>query len=304
METTLAGLSRELADAVARAGRSVVTVHGRPRMTSSGVHWRPGIIVTAEHTIRRDDEIALTLPDGSTKPATLAGRDPGTDLAVLRAEGLDFPITETNAAESLSVGHLILAIGRGAESGVSATLGVVSALSGPWRTWRGGALDRYIRLDATLYPGSSGGAIVDTDGRAIGIGTSALSRLAGLAIPVSTVHRVVEELLTKGHISRGYLGVGLQPVPLPDHLRRQLSLEAKAGLMVLSVEENGPAARAGLLLGDLMIALDGKPVSDTDDLQAALGTDSVGKTVRASVIRGGSPVEIAMTVGERPRKEN
>jgi S1-C subfamily serine protease len=300
MATNLTAISTELAGAVAKAGQSVVAVHARSRWASGGVAWRPGVIVTAEHTLGRDDEFAITLPDGKQARARVAGRDPGTDLAILRTDAAVTPAAQSPATD-LQAGHLALAIGRSENSGVNATFGIVSAVSGSWRTWRGGRLDRYIRLDINFFPGTSGGAIVNTAGEAIGVATSALSRIAGLAIPASTVDRVADEILKRGHVARGYLGVGLQPVQLPEHQKKQMGVENDAGLIVLSLETDGPAARAGVMLGDILFALDGKPVSHTDHVQAVLETKSVGQPVAASLIRGGAPVSLAVTIGERPR---
>jgi S1-C subfamily serine protease len=290
MATELATLSQELATAVAGAAGQVVAVHARPRFSSSGVFWRPGVLVTAEHTVRREDEITVTLPDGSNAPATVAGSDPGTDLAVLKVDHSGQPAAP--AAADPVPGSLALSIGRSQDSGVNATMGIVSAVSGPWRTWRGGRLDRYIRLDLTLYPGSSGGLVINTAGQALGIATSALSRIAGLAIPSSTIDRVVGEILARGRVRRGYLGVGLQPVELPDHHK---------GLIVLSLEPEGPAAKAGVLIGDVLLALGGRPVADTEDIQAALEGVEVGGEIAAEVLRGGVSRTIAITVGERRR---
>jgi S1-C subfamily serine protease len=258
------------------------------------------VIVTAEHTIGRDEQFPITLPDGTTSRATVVGRDAGTDLAVLRVESDLSPATQS-AADDLQAGHLVLAIGRSENSGVNATFGIVSAVSGSWRTWRGGRLDRYIRLDLTFFPGTSGGAVVNTAGDTIGIATSALSRIAGLAIPASTVDRVVNEILSRGHVARGYLGVGLQPVELPDHQKKQMGVESGAGLIVLSLEPDGPAARAGVLIGDILFAIEGSPVSHTDHVQAALETRAVGQQVTVSLIRGGAPLNVPVTIGERPR---
>jgi S1-C subfamily serine protease len=294
MENELVALSNELAAAAEQAGRAVVAVNARPRFASSGVLWRPGVIVTAEHTIRRREEIDVTLPDGRSTSATLAGRDAGTDIAVLKlAEGGEPPVS-FGSTETLKPGHVVMAIGRSPDSGVNATMGIMSAVSGPWRSWRGGQIDQYLRLDLTLYPGSSGGAVVDTAGRVLGIATSALSRIAGLAVPVSTVNRVVDELLRTGHVARGYLGLGLHPVSLPD---------GNTGLIVLSAEPDGPAARAGVLIGDILVALAGKAVRDTDDIQIALDGPSVGKPMVARIVRGGQVIEVTITVGERPRRE-
>ena len=291
MANELAALSQELAAAVEKAGKSVAAVHARPHFSSSGVFWRPGIIVTAQHTVRREEEITVTLPDGSKAPATLAGSDGGTDVAVLRVEHQGVPAGK--AAAPPAPGHMALTIGRSENSGVNATWGIVSAYSGPWRTWRGGRLDAYIRLDLTLYPGSSGGLVVNTQGEPLGIATSALSRIAGLAIPASTVDRVVDEILARGRVARGYLGVGLQPVELPDHQK---------GLIVLSVEPGGPAATAGVLIGDILLALGGHATADTEEVQMALESHGVGKSVDATVLRGGDSRSVAIVIGERPRR--
>jgi S1-C subfamily serine protease len=302
MENPLIALSNELAAVADRAGRAVVAVHARPRMSSSGVLWRNGVIVTAEHTVRRDEEIRVTLPDGKTVSATLAGRDPGTDLAVLKIDGAVAPEVSTN--ESITPGNFVLAIGRSEETGIGAALGVVSGVSGPWHTWRGGKIDRFVRLDVGLYPGASGGAVVDVEGRVIGVVTAGLSRTSVLAIPAVTVNRVTGELLSKGHVSRGYLGVGLQPIVLPEHLKTKLNLSGRAagGVIVLSVEPGGPAADAGLVLGDVLIALNDKPVTDTGDVQESLGSEHVGKQMKATVVRGGELAELTVTIGQRPRR--
>jgi S1-C subfamily serine protease len=291
MANELATLSDELAAAVERTGKSVVAVHARPRFPSSGVFWRPGTIVTAEHTIRREEEITVTLPDGSNVPATLAGSDAGTDLAVLKVEAEGVPV---QAAAALPVaGNLALAIARSEDSGVNASMGIISAVSGDWRTWRGGRLDHYIRLDLTMFPNTSGGVVVNTGGGAIGIATSALSRIAGVAIPSGTVNRILDQILARGHVTRGYLGVGLQPVELPDHHK---------GLIVLSLEPDGPSARAGVLIGDILISLGGTAVDDTEDIQGVLEGHSVGQSVEAEFLRGGSSRKAAIVIGERPRR--
>jgi S1-C subfamily serine protease len=303
MENALVALSNELAGAVERAGKSVVAVNARPRVASSGVHWRQGVIVTAEHTVKHDEEITIAIPGGGSLPATLVGRDPGTDLAVLKLDNLTNPVADF-AQDSVQPGNLALALGRSPDSGVNATMGVISAVSGSWRTWRGGMIDQYIRLDLTLYPGSSGGAVINTQGQVLGVATSGLSRIAGLAVPISTVNRVVDELLAKGHISRGYLGIGLQPIAIPDALAKQLKLSGPAGVIVLSVEPGGPSERAGLLIGDILVALNGKSIQDTDDVQTVLEPGFVGKPVKATLVRGGAIAEASITVGERPRRAN
>ncbi|MBV8728633.1 MAG: serine protease [Acidobacteriia bacterium] len=289
--SSLATLSNNLAAVVERAGKSVVAVHARARFSSAGVIWGPGFIVTAEHTVRREEEITVTLPDGSDHPATLVGSDSGTDIAVLKlpaSAGAPAPLSSIEPRP----GHLALAIGRSENSGVNASLGIISAVSGSWRTWRGGRLDKYIRLDLTMYPSSSGAAVIDTEGGLIGIATSGLSRIAGLAIPASTINRVADEILSRGHVARGYLGVGLQPVTLSDH---------RKGLIILSVEREGPADKAGLLVGDILVSLGGKPTGDTGDVQTALESTLVGQPIEAGLLRGGEARSISITIGERRR---
>lgn len=302
MTSTLLAISNNLADAVERVGSAVVAVNARQRIPSSGVHWRSGVVVTADHTVKRDEEITVTLPDNRTVPATLAGRDSSTDLAVLKLQGVELPVAEIGDTELLKVGHMVLAVGRPGESGLSASLGVVSAKGGAWRSWCGGQIDQFLRLDLTLYPGFSGGPLVDASGRVVGINTSGPRNMV-LAIPASTVNRVINGLLEKGRIARGYLGLGMQPVLLPNTLKNVLTLGSNGGVIVVNVEPNGPADKAGVLIGDVLLSLDGTPVSDTGDVQKMLGPDSVGKTLNIQVIRGGALAEVAIAVGERPWRE-
>jgi S1-C subfamily serine protease len=298
MSNALVTLSNEFAATVERAGKYVVSVHGHSRMSSSGVLWKPGVIVTADHTVRRDEDLRATLPDGRTVTAELAGRDPGTDLAVLKVEaGSAAEVDETSAPKA---GDIVFAVGRTRNTGVSAVMGIISGIGGPWNTWRGGRLDPFIRLDLRLYPGLSGAAIVNAAGKLIGIGSAGLSRSSPLAVPAATVARVAKELLEKGHIARGYLGIGLQPVALPEHLKTSLNLPEARGLIALSVEQTGPCGKAGVVIGDILVTLDSKPMRETADVQAFLFPEYVGKTVRASIIRGGGLIEIPIVVGERP----
>src|SRR5262245_27896868 len=293
---TLVSLSNDLASAVERAARSVVAVQARPRLASSGVHWRPGVVVTAEHTVRVEDEIRVAWPDGRTAAARLVGRDPGTDLAVLRVEDTDWPVAEVGDSAELKVGHLVLAVGHGPR----ASWGVLSAVGAAWRTWRGGEVDRFLRMDLVLYPGFSGGPLLDAAGKVAGLVTSGLSRQLELAVPVSTVTRVVDELLATGRISRGYVGLGLQPVDLPETLSRLAPAAHGHGLMVTSIEADGPAARAGVMLGDVLVALEGRPLRDPGDIQAILAGRRVGTAVRAGILRAGTPLDVTITLGERP----
>jgi serine protease DegQ len=294
----LLSLSNDLAGAVEHAAPAIVAVHARRRLPSTGIHWRPGIIVTADHTVSMEDDITVTASDGRSLPATLAGRDPGTDLAVLRVPEMGSAAATLGDDAALKVGHMVLALGFGPR----ASWGVVSAVGPRWRSPRGGDIDRLVRLDLVLYPGFSGGPLVDAAGRVVGLNSSGLARESRLAVPVTTVSRVADELLRKGHVSRGYLGLAMQPVRLPEPLRAQLGLTSDVGLIVVTVQPDGPAARAGVLLGDVLVALDGTPVSDLEDVQGRLGSERIGTVVTVGVVRAGGRAEVRITVGEQPRR--
>jgi serine protease DegQ len=301
----LGALSNDLAAAIAQAGQAVVAVNGRRRMTSSGVHWRSGVIITADHALKRDEEIIVTLADGSTVAATLVGRDGSTDLAVLRLETTDLA-TELATAEigdtaDLKVGNLVLAIGRSQASGINASMGVISALSGSWRTWHGGQIDQFVRPDLSLYPGFSGGPLVDIQGRVVGINTSGRHNQV-LTIPTATVNRVIDQLLQRGRIARGYLGLGMQPVRLPESLKTALDLPG-GGVIIVSIETDGPADRAGVMIGDVLVAIADHPINDIQDVHALLDPDWVGQPTPARLVRGGTTIDLTITIGERPRQE-
>ena len=302
MQNSIASLSNDLAKLVEQFQSDVVAVHARHRYPSSGVHWRPGIIVTADHTIRQDEDMQVTLADGRTVPATLGGRDAGSDIAFLKVEGLGAPANPSGDSEAAKVGELAIVLGRSPDSGPNASFGVISAVSGPWRTWRGGRLENYIRLDATLFPNSSGGAVVDCRGQLLGIATSALSRIAGLAIPAAAVNRVLDALIEKGRLPSGYLGVGVQPVAIPDAFRTNLSVANQIGVMVVNVESGGPADKAGILLGDVLVSFGSTALEGIEDLQSVSDSGVVGKPVKLGVIRGGELKEVTVTVGERPER--
>lgn len=304
--SALVALSDDLAGAVERAGRSVVAIHGRPRIPSSGVHWRTGVVVTADHTLKRDEEITITLAGGRTVPAQIAGRDGSTDLAVLTfdAAAAGDPATATTGDGALlRVGHVVLALGRPGDGDVTASLGVVSAAGPAWRTWRGGEIDRFVRLDVSIYDGFSGGAAVNARGEVVGVNSSGLARGSAVTVPAATVNRVADQLLRGGRVARGYLGAGMQPVRLPERLTRSLGLTSDAGVIVLGVEPGGPADAAGILVGDVLVAFAGAPVRDTSDVLAALGPDRVNTAVTARVVRAGAVLDVPVTVGERPRSE-
>lgn len=298
MANVLANLSNDLAATVEAAGPSVVMIDARQRLPASGVVWSAdGVIVTAYHVVERDDNINIGLANGQTATATLVGRDPATDLAVLRAQASGLTPPAWAKAEDVRVGHLVLALGRPGET-VMATLGIISALEGAWRTPTGGQLDHYVQTDVVMYPGFSGGPLVDASGQVIGLNTSALLRGISLTVPAATIRRVVEALLAHGRIRRGYLGVSAQAVRLPAALAQQLSQET--GLLLASVEPDSPAGKGGLLLGDTIVALDGQPVRHLDDLLSLLSSDRVGKAVPVRILRGGQIQDVTVVIGEQP----
>ena len=299
---TWQALSQELSGTAERVGHAVVALNARRRIPSSGVVWRPGTLVTANHTLEHE-EITATLPDSRTTPVSLAGRDPSTDLAVLRLEGVDLPAAEAGDLSSVKVSHVVLAIARTSEGGERATLATIGVLGPVWRPRAGGLLDRTVRLDGNLHPNYSGGPVVDQQGRVLGIATSALSRYSTVVIPASTVSRVIDELLTRGHIARGYLGLGMYPLRLPANLRTSLSLTGESGVMVVAVETASPAEKAGVMIGDVLVAFDGSPVRDTDEVQSFLGSERVGKAIATKIVRAGSLKELTIVVGERPPVE-
>jgi len=292
---------QSLAKAVERVSPAVVAIDARPRVATSGIVWRDGVIVSTNHTVRRNEEITVSTGDGRVLPASLVGRDASTDLAVLRVEDHALDIDPLATTEELLVGNLTLAVGRiHRERGVTASFGIVKALGDKWRTWRGGEIDRLIQPDVSIFIGFSGGALIDVEGRVIGINTTGLARGAGLTIPASTVNHVVDTLLEHGRIARPYLGVSLQPVGLPAELRSKLNLPNESALLVLSVEAEAPAGRAGMTLGDVLVTLDSASVADTDDVQTVLSRSKIGQTVSATVLRGGVKHEITLTLAERP----
>jgi S1-C subfamily serine protease len=301
MSAELIELSNALAQATEGAAANIVAVHAEARGSASGVIWRPGIIATAEHALRRDEEIHATLPDGRVVPATLAGRDPSTDLAVLKCPEASAAVPSFGEPTALRPGSLALVVGRTRASGPVAALGVVSLVTAERRTWTGAALAPYIRLDVGLQPTAIGGAVVDAQGRTVGVATPRFARFGAIAIPVPAVDRVIDTLLKKGHIPQGYLGVGLQPVRLPEPLRQSLQRTEKTAAIVLEVEPESPAHKAGIVIGDILIALAGHPVARLEDVHSQLHGEAIGKPLALKFVRGGAAQEVNIVVGERQR---
>ena len=303
----LSDFSAQITKAVETAAASIAAIDARPRVATSGIVWREGgVIVSTNHTVRRDENITVSLADGRTAAATLVGRDAGTDLAVLKIDDEEIAKTLT-AAQTIGTGevkpgNVVLAIGRtGAET--AASFGIISKVAGAWRTWRGDEIERLISLDLSIFLGFSGGALINADGKILGVNTSAFGRGTALTIPSETVNRVVDVLLTKGKISKPYLGIGTQSVPLTENLRQKLNLEQTAGLMMLTVEADGAAEKSGVLIGDILLSIDEKTTLEPADVQAALWGKEAGETVKAKILRGGEIVEVEIVLGTRPERQ-
>ena len=298
-ETPFAALSHHSAEIVARCAPSVVAVSGRRRRASSGFVWRSGVVVTASDALERDEDISVLMPQGEQIAASLAGRDPSTDIAVLKVPAagnrLDLP-----RADNVSSGEFAIAIGRHAAAPI-ARFGMIAIAGGPWQSLRGGRIDRLIRLDRSIDAGQEGGILVNAAGEFIGMAVPG-PRRAGLAIPAETIERVAEQLLARGRIARGYLGLGLQPVRLDEALVKASSLASSRGLIVVSVDPNGPGQRAGMLAGDILTAWNGEPVRSVREVFGRLGPETVGQQISLSIIRAGQIGSRSIEVSERPTR--
>ena len=287
-------MSGVLVEGLSAVRGSIVRVEGRRRYPLSGTVWDEHTVVTTSRAVERDEGILVGL-EGDTHPATLLGRDPGTDLAVLRLEaGLAVP---TWAGGEPQVGQLVLMAGRPGET-VRAGLGIVSAVGGPWRTALGGRVAFELCTDARTFPGFSGGPLVTLTGALLGVNTAALTREGSVTLPTETVRQTVETLKTHGRMRRGYLGLGGQPVELPGGV--QEAAGQRAGLLVTNVEPGAPAADAGLTVGDVVLRFGPERVRHPRGLAALLGEETVGQTVTVTLARGGALSEMTVTVAERP----
>jgi S1-C subfamily serine protease len=296
--TPLMAFSDDVALLVERASDSIVAIHGGSRWSSSGVHWRSGVIVTAEEVLERDDELTVTLPGGRKVAASLAGRDPSTDVAVLRIEAQSLPVATIADATSLRPGHVILAVGS-IDGAPAASFGLVGFVGGAWQSLRGGTIDSLLRLELALDAQAEGGAVVDTRGRVVGIAVSGPRRRV-LAIPTATIDRSVDQLLAKGYVGRGYFGAGLRHVRLPRQPNGTQPREREHGLLIVNIDPEGPAARAGLVVGDIVMAWNAQPLTHVREVMRLLGPDSVGNTVDLQLLRGGDPKALKIVIGERP----
>ncbi len=290
----LQGISNGLGDVVKAVSPHIVRVEARRRLPASGVVLGEGLIATAHHVVRKEKGITIGLEGGETTSADLLGRDPTTDLAILKTDTTlaKFPLAEAVG----DVGNLVLTLGRPGQN-VRASFGIIGARGGQWQTGMGGTIDHYIENDLVMYPGFSGGALVNAAGEMIGINTSALVRGASLTVPVVTVVRVAEMIVQHGGVRRGYLGISTQTAKLPNSLQEQLG--QTTGLLIVSVESGSPADDAGLVLGDTIVAFVNSPVRNHDDLLANLSGDRIGKKSAVSILRGGALQSVDVTLGER-----
>ncbi len=300
MSNELIELSNTLAEATGRAAVSVIAVHAETRGSASGILWRSGVIVTSEHALRRDEDIQVTLPDGRVVSATLAGRDPSMDIAVLKCAEADSAVQQIGDVTTLKPGSLTLVVGRTRASGPVAALGVVSLVAPDRRTWTGASITPYIRLDVGLQPTAVGGAVIDAYGNLVGLATPRFARFGAIAVPASAINKITDTLLREGRIPRGYLGVGLQPVRLPNTLRESLQRSEKTAAIILEVHPGGPADKAGIVIGDILVSLAGHPITRLEDVQSLLVGDAIGKSLPLKLVRGGSVQEGSIVVAERP----
>jgi S1-C subfamily serine protease len=299
MSNILVELSNSMAAATEKAAASTLLVNARRRMPASGIAFAPDLVLTADHVVEQEDGITILLPDGTQAAAKLAGRDPGSDLAVLRLDGDKERLTPAQPAKEARVGQLVLALGRPTDAGIEASLGVVSAMGGPLRT-PNGSIDKYIRTDATPYPGFSGGPLVDAEGQVVGVNTSGFGRGVVLTIPAEYAWKVADQLARSGSVKRGYLGVRSEAVELPESAQKDLNRKQATGLLLVSVEHKSPAETGKLIVGDILVGIDSQPVPDHDTLFAHLTGDVVGKSVPMEVLRGGKPQVFMVEVGARP----
>lgn len=294
-----AELSNRISDLAARAAASVVRVEGRRRGPSSGVVWAAdGVILTAHHTLEREEDVEVGLPTGETAAAELIGRDPTTDLALLRVPATGLAVPEWGDEGTLRAGQLVLGISRPGK-GPRVTLASIARAGGEFRSPAGGRIDRYVETTIDLRPGVSGALVLGSDGRAVGVALAGMARHAALAIPPSTLRRVVRGLLAHGEVRRGYLGLATIPVPLTAQLRA--STGEHVALLVSRVEPDSPAARAGILLGDALLSFGGDTLQDPSELLTLLAEDRIGDVVPMKLLRAGEVRDVQVTVGARPR---
>ena len=297
-QNVLVELSDALADAAEKAGKATVLVNARRRMPASGIVYASDLVLTADHVVEREEGIKVIFADGAEVSARVAGRDAGSDLAVLKLERAVSTVAEATKTPA-RLGQIALALGRPSPDGIEASLGTVSAMGGPIRTGRGGMLERYLRTDSISYPGLSGGPLVAADGTVLGLNTSGLANGAAVTVPADIAWRIADTLVKQGRIKRGYLGIRSQTVDIPEASQKALQREQATGLLIVGVESGSPADKGGLIVGDILVGVAGEPVLHHDELFARLNGDVVGKSTPIDVIRGGQPQTLNVLIGEK-----
>lgn len=290
-------LSDAMANAAEQAGKSTVLVDARRRIPASGIVFANDMILTADHVVEKEEDIRILLGDGSELTARLVGRDPGTDLAVLKLSSASATPAQV-AKVPARVGQFVLAIGRPSSKGIESSFGTVNAIGGPVRTGRGGMLDAYIKTDVVSYPGFSGGPLINGDGQVYGINTSGFGGGA-ITIPADVAWKTAETLAKHGKVKRGYLGIRSQTVNIPADAREQLKREQETALLVVGMEKDSPAEKGGLMVGDILVGVAGLPIEHHDELFVRLSGDVVGKATAMDVLRGGKLQTVSIVVGER-----
>jgi len=296
--TPFVELSNAMAAAVEKAGAATVLVDARRRLPASGIVYAPDLVLTASHVVEREEEISVLFADGTQINAQLAGRDPASDIAVLRLER-NAPHVAEAAPQPARVGELVLALGRPSAGGIEASLGVVSAVGGPARTPHGGLIESYLRTDTIPYPGFSGGPLVNAAGQVVGINTSGLTHGAALTIPAALAWQTAATLVQHGRVRRGYLGVRSQVVELPAAAQQALKREQPSGLLIVGVEPNSPAEKGGMMVSDILVGVGGEAINDPDELASTLTGSTVGQATPIDLLRGGQPLTVQVVVGER-----
>jgi S1-C subfamily serine protease len=291
-------LSSSFADSIADLEKSIVAIDGGAGSTTSGVVWRPGVIVTTHHGLRLREHLNIILA-GESLSARLIGSDATTDLVVLGADS-DKLTPAPNANDPVTrTGEVVLSVGRSRLGDISASCGIIARTGSAWRTWRGGEIDRLIRPDIRLYVGQSGSALVNEQRQVLGINTPALARQAVITIPAQTIHRVVDAILKLGHVPRPFLGLAMQPIPIPEPARGLFPGGAEETLLVTHVEPKAPAAEAGVMVGDVIVSFNGKPVQGVREILHRLRALRIGDTVSLSVLRGGTKLDLIVSVADQ-----
>jgi S1-C subfamily serine protease len=299
----LQGYSAAISALVEKAGAHVAAIKSAPYRITSGVIFRPDLLAVNNHLLKREGKIPVHLPSGDTAEANILGRDPALDVAILQVPGAQWTAAQTEEDSALRAGALAVVVGRTLDAGLSASVGILGAVGGPRRSWRGGELERFIRLDVNLYPSQAGAAVVSASGAFVGMATAAILRHSALAVPIGTLNSVADELLTNGGIRQGYLGVALQPVSIPEHLQSKSALAGESGLMIVSIEPDSSAEKAGFQLGDILLAAGNTGLTQIESLMGTLRVQLLGKPILFTILRAGEvksiEVEPAVRIGRR-----